>query len=95
MNRNPATTRPGDPDAAKGAVEGDRAEQPQNANRNAGALDENGLPGKTLPICEDAIGANVDTGERDAGTARAAVDATETGKAAPPGAGRTGGRDSS
>lgn len=79
--RRPTPKRRDDPDERKGAVEGDRADDPQQFNPNADALDENGLPRKTLPICEDAIGANADTGDRDAGAARAAVDATETGKA--------------
>jgi hypothetical protein len=69
-----------DPDAMKGAVEGDRPDDRQDSNANAGALDENGLPEKTLPICEDAIGANVDNRGRDAGAADAAVFANETGK---------------
>ena len=69
-----------DQDALKGAVEGDRPDQPQHSNPNAGALDENGLPKKIVAICEDAIGANVDTGGRESGAADAAVDATETGK---------------
>lgn len=72
--------RRGDPDERKGAIEGDRPDEPQNFNANAGALDENGLPRKIVPICEDVIGANIDNGDRDAGAARAAVDATETGK---------------
>ncbi len=76
-------TKSADPDALKGAVEGDRPDQPQHSNPNAGALDDDGLPKKMVPICEDAIGANVDTRGRDAGTAGAAVVATETGKTAP------------
>ncbi len=71
-----------DPDAAKGAIEGDRPEDRQQSNPNVPALDENGLPEKMVPICEDVIGANVDQRTRDAGTAGAAVDATETGKTA-------------
>ena len=70
-----------DPDAAKGAIEGDRPEDPQQSNPNAGALDENGLPKKMLPICEDVIGANIDNDERMRGVAGEAVNATETGKA--------------
>ncbi len=71
-----------DPDAAKGAIEGDRPEDPQQSNPNAGALDENGLPKKMVPICEDVIGANEDNRGREAGAAGAAVYPTETGKTA-------------
>ncbi len=70
-----------DPDALKGAIEGDRPDDPQHANPNADALDENGLPAKEVPICEDAIGANVDNDGRIRGVAGEAVNATETGKA--------------
>ncbi len=70
-----------DPDALKGAIEGDRPGDLQQSNPNAGALDENGLPAKMLPICEDAIGANVDNDGRIRGIADEAVNATETGKA--------------
>ncbi len=70
-----------DPDAMKGALEGDRPDDPQEFNRNAGALDENGLPEKMEPICEDVIGANVDNRGREAGAANAAVFPSETGEA--------------
>ncbi len=74
-----------DPDADKGAIEGDRPDDVQNFNPNAGALDENGLPKNMKPICEDAIGAVNDNRAREGGVANAAVDATETGKTEPPG----------
>ncbi len=80
MSARKARTRRFDPDAAKGAVEGDRPDQPQDSNPNAGALDENGLPRNMLPICEDVIGANIDNRGREAGAAGAAVYPTETGK---------------
>ncbi len=83
--RRPA---PADPDALKGAVEGDRPDEPQHFNANADALDENGLPRKMLPICEDVIGANIDDRGRESGAADAAVYPTETGKVAPPDADR-------
>ncbi len=70
-----------DPDALKGAIEGDRPDDAQQSNPNAGALDENGLPASMVPICEDAIGANVDNDGRMRGVADQAVNATETGKA--------------
>ncbi len=72
--------KPAYPDALKGALEGDRPDQPQQSNANAGALDENGLPKKMVPICEDVIGANVDQNTRHAGMSGAAEDATETGE---------------
>ncbi len=72
-----------DPDALKGAIEGDRPDDPQDFNSNAGALDENGLPEKIDPICEDVIGANVDNRGRESGAADAAVFPSETGKTRP------------
>jgi hypothetical protein len=72
-----------DPDADKGAIEGDRPDDVQEFNPNAGALDENGLPGRMVPICEDVIGANIDQRDRHAGTAGAAVDANERGETSP------------
>ncbi len=70
-----------DPDAMKGALEGDRPDDPQDFNPNADALDENGLPKERDPICEDVIGANIDSRGRESGAANAAVFASETGKA--------------
>jgi hypothetical protein len=52
-----------DPDIHKGAIEGNRAEDEQQANRNAPALDSEGLPADPVAIAEDRIGANVDDGE--------------------------------
>jgi hypothetical protein len=47
-----------------GAVEGDRPDdRPNEGNRNAPALDDQGMPNDTVAICEDAIGANVDGAE--------------------------------
>jgi len=47
-----------------GAIEGDRPEDsPQEGNRNAPALDDQGLPNDPVKICEDVIGANVDKSE--------------------------------
>jgi hypothetical protein len=44
-----------------GAVEGDRpTDEPNQGNRNAPAIDENGLPNDPVAVCEDVIGANVD-----------------------------------
>ncbi len=79
--RQTTVRRSADPDMKKGALEGDRPDEPQHSNANAGALDENGLPRKMVPICEDVIGANVDNDERMRGVAGEAVNATETGKA--------------
>lgn len=53
-----------DPDAAKGAIEGDRpADKPQQGNANVPALDQEGRPADWKKICEDVIGANVDESE--------------------------------
>jgi hypothetical protein len=50
-----------DEDAGKGAVEGDRPDQPkQQGNPHGTALNEEGLPEDQTAICEDVIGANVD-----------------------------------
>ena len=47
----------------KGAVEGVRPGEKTHGNRNAPALDRNGLPSKSNAIAEDRIGANVDDSE--------------------------------
>jgi len=52
-----------DPDIHKGAIEGTRAQDEQQGNRNAPALDSEGLPANPVAIAEDRIGANVDDGE--------------------------------
>ena len=50
-----------DSDEHMGAVEGDRpTDQPNQGNRNAPALDDEGMPNDPVAICEDASGANVD-----------------------------------
>lgn len=54
-------TEVADEDAGKGAVEGDRPDQPrQQGNPHGSALNEEGLPEDETAICEDVIGANVD-----------------------------------
>jgi hypothetical protein len=63
MPEKPVLPRPADPDKNKGAVEGDRPEDKQHYNRNAPALDEQGLPEDRIAIAEDVIGANVDGSE--------------------------------
>ena len=53
-----------DQDEHIGAVEGDRpTDSPNQGNRNAPGLDENGMPNDQVAICEDSIGANVDGSE--------------------------------
>jgi hypothetical protein len=52
-----------DGDEHMGAVEGDRATDPNQGNRNAPALDDEGMPNDPIAICEDSIGANVDGSE--------------------------------
>jgi hypothetical protein len=49
-----------DSDEHIGAVEGDRATDPQQGNPNAPGLDNQGMPNDKVAICEDVIGANAD-----------------------------------
>ncbi len=51
------TESPKDPDRHKGAVEGDRPDEPQFYNPN---LDDTGQPADADAVAEDVIGANVD-----------------------------------
>ena len=53
-------TTPTEPGDHMGAVEGERTTDPQPGNRNAPALDDEGLPNDPIAICEDVIGANTD-----------------------------------
>jgi hypothetical protein len=48
-----------DQDEEKGAIEGDKSDEGQ-ANENAPALDDKGLPADPVKIAEDVIGANED-----------------------------------
>ena len=60
MDKNTENTVPAE-DAGKGAVEGDRPDQPrQQGNPHGTALNDEGLPEDQTAICEDVIGANVD-----------------------------------
>jgi hypothetical protein len=43
-----------------GAVEGDRASDTLEGNRNAAALDDEGMPKNDVAISEDVLGANED-----------------------------------
>jgi hypothetical protein len=43
-----------------GAVEGDRAADTEQGNRNAPALDDQGMPANDVAISEDVIGAHND-----------------------------------
>jgi hypothetical protein len=53
-----------DPRESKGVVEGGRpGERHTSRNRNAPAIDAQGLPSKPTAIAEDRIGANVDDSE--------------------------------
>ena len=49
-----------DPDIHKGAIEGDRPLDEQNANPNGDGVDENGLPNDPVATAQDKIGANLD-----------------------------------
>ena len=48
------------PPEHEGAVEGDHAGDPQCGNRNAPALNEEGMPSDEDKIDEDRLGANLD-----------------------------------
>jgi hypothetical protein len=49
-----------DPDLTKGAIEGPPADDQEQANPNAPALNDQGLPDDEVAIAEDVIGANED-----------------------------------
>ena len=49
-----------DPDAHKGAIEGDRPADEQHGNPHGDGLNDEGLPDDPVAIAEDAIGANED-----------------------------------
>jgi hypothetical protein len=53
-------TQSDDPDAQKGAVEGDQPDQPQNANPHGPGVNDQGLPNDPVGIAEDVLGANED-----------------------------------
>jgi len=55
-----ATKQRDDPDAHKGAIEGDRPTDEQHYNPQGDGLDENGLPDDPVATAEDEVGANVD-----------------------------------
>jgi len=62
-----------DPRESKGVIEGVRpGERHHSRNRNAPALDAQGLPSKPRAVAEDRIGANVDDSE--------VANASETGQ---------------
>ena len=60
MTNPDAGTAHKDPDANKGAIEGDSPTDEQQANENADALDDQGMPADKVAIAEDALGANED-----------------------------------
>jgi hypothetical protein len=49
-----------DPDARKGAVEGDRPSDEQHFNPHGEGINDEGLPDDPVATAEDAIGANED-----------------------------------
>jgi hypothetical protein len=55
--------RHADPDLEKGAIEGPPNDSDAQGNRNAPAIDENGMPNDEVAIAEDVIGANEDETE--------------------------------
>jgi hypothetical protein len=50
----------GDPDANKGAIEGDRPTDEQQGNPHGDGVDQNGLPNDPVGTAEDRVGANED-----------------------------------
>jgi hypothetical protein len=52
-----------DPDAHKGAIEGDRPEDDQTPNPHGTGVDDEGMPDDPIATAEDAIGASVDRTE--------------------------------
>ena len=54
------TKQQDDPDAQKGATEGNQPSDKQPGNPNGDGLDENGLPNDPIATAEDRIGANED-----------------------------------
>jgi len=61
MSVQPGTPKHTDQDESKGAVEGDRPTDKQQANENADQpLDNEGLPKNRVAVAEDVIGANAD-----------------------------------
>ena len=59
MNKD-QTSQHSDPDEHKGAVEGDRPDDPQTVKPNSDGINEDGLPDDPVATAEDRIGANVD-----------------------------------
>jgi hypothetical protein len=57
------TNRSTDPDLEKGATEGPSTDTEVQGNRNAPALNEDGLPNDEVAIAEDVLGANEDETE--------------------------------
>jgi hypothetical protein len=55
-----AKTTRHDPDLEKGAREGPPNDEHTRGNRNAPALDDQGLPNDEIAIAEDVLGANED-----------------------------------
>ena len=54
------TKQQDDPDAHKGATEGDRPSDKQPGNAQGDGLDKDGLPDDPIATAEDQIGANED-----------------------------------
>ena len=53
-------SNPRDPDANKGAIEGDRPTDEQQGNPHGDGVDQNGLPNDPVGTAEDRVGANED-----------------------------------
>ena len=55
-----ATKQQDDPDAHKGAIEGDRPTDEQQGNPHGDGVDDNGLPNDPVATAEDKLGAEED-----------------------------------
>ena len=55
-----ATKQQDDQDIHKGAIEGDRPNDEQNANPHGDGVDAEGMPDDPIAIAEDVEGANAD-----------------------------------
>lgn len=49
-----------DPDANKGAIEGDRPSDEQQGNPHGDGVDKNGMPNDPVGTAQDRVGANND-----------------------------------
>jgi len=60
MKNSKSGTPTNDPDANKGALEGDRPTDEQQGNPHGDGIDKNGMPNDPIGTAEDRDGANED-----------------------------------